>query len=108
MSRLITSLEHEGLVQRAVDPNDRRVVRVRAMPQGKRVLDERRERRTSWSGHREIGVSERTVPAITNTPDKRLQYRETTIQVEVSESLDFRPPKNKDRFRGLDVRRFPV
>jgi DNA-binding MarR family transcriptional regulator len=45
MSRLITSLEHEGLVQRAVDPNDRRVVRVRAMPQGKRVLDEGRQRR---------------------------------------------------------------
>jgi DNA-binding MarR family transcriptional regulator len=45
MSRLITSLEHDGLVQREVDPNDRRVVRVRATPEGKRVLDEGRERR---------------------------------------------------------------
>jgi DNA-binding MarR family transcriptional regulator len=45
ISRLITSLEHEGLVQREVDPTDRRVVRVRATPVGKRVLDEGRERR---------------------------------------------------------------
>jgi DNA-binding MarR family transcriptional regulator len=45
ISRLITSLEHEGLVQREVDPTDRRVVRVRATPEGKRVLDEGRERR---------------------------------------------------------------
>jgi DNA-binding MarR family transcriptional regulator len=45
ISRLITSLEHEGLVQREVDPNDRRVVRVRATSEGKRVLDEGRKRR---------------------------------------------------------------
>jgi DNA-binding MarR family transcriptional regulator len=45
ISRLITALEHEGLVQREVDPNDRRVVRVRATDEGKRVLDEGRERR---------------------------------------------------------------
>src|SRR5947209_2328734 len=37
ISRLITSLEHEGLVRREVDPTDRRVVRVRATPEGKRV-----------------------------------------------------------------------
>jgi len=33
------------LVQREVDPTDRRVVRVHATPEGKRVLDEGRERR---------------------------------------------------------------
>lgn len=45
ISRLITSLEHEGLVQREIDSTDRRVVRVHATPEGKRVLDEGRERR---------------------------------------------------------------
>jgi DNA-binding MarR family transcriptional regulator len=45
ISRLITSLEHEGLVQREVDRNDRRVVRVSATAEGKRVLDEGRARR---------------------------------------------------------------
>jgi DNA-binding MarR family transcriptional regulator len=45
ISRLISSLEHEGLVQRELDPNDRRVVLVRATPEGKRVLEEGRKRR---------------------------------------------------------------
>jgi DNA-binding MarR family transcriptional regulator len=57
MSRLITSLEHEGLVQRAVDPNDRRVVRVRAMPQGKRVLDEGRQRRIHDLGEQLVDLT---------------------------------------------------
>lgn len=45
VSRLITSLEGDGLVRREVDPGDRRVVRVRATPAGERVLEEGRTRR---------------------------------------------------------------
>ena len=58
ISRLVTSLEHEGLVHREVDPTDRRVVRVRATPEGKRVLDEGRERRI-----RDLGEQLRKLPA---------------------------------------------
>ena len=58
ISRLVTSLESEGLVRREVDPADRRVVRVQATPEGKRVLDEGRERRI-----RDLGEQLRLLPA---------------------------------------------
>lgn len=45
ISRLVSSLEHDGLVERATDAGDRRVVRVRATDEGRRVLDEARRRR---------------------------------------------------------------
>jgi DNA-binding MarR family transcriptional regulator len=38
MTKLITSLEGEGLVRRVVDEQDRRVVRVHATPQAARIL----------------------------------------------------------------------
>lgn len=39
VSRLVSELEKEGLVTREPDPNDRRVQRVRATPNGKRILE---------------------------------------------------------------------
>lgn len=47
MSRLVSSLEAEGLVVREGEPGDRRVVRVRATPAGVRVLQEGRGRRVT-------------------------------------------------------------
>lgn len=47
MSRLVAGLEREGLVVREVDPTDRRVVWVRATPEGVRVLEEGRGRRVT-------------------------------------------------------------
>lgn len=47
MSRLVSSLEAEGLVLREGDAADRRVVRVRATPAGVRVLQEGRGRRVT-------------------------------------------------------------
>ena len=47
MSRLVSSLEAEGLVEREGEPGDRRVVRVRATPAGVRVLQEGRGRRVT-------------------------------------------------------------
>jgi DNA-binding MarR family transcriptional regulator len=38
MTKLITSLEREGLVRRVADEKDRRVVRVHATPQAARIL----------------------------------------------------------------------
>ena len=57
VSRLVTSLESEGLVRREIDPADRRIVRVRATPEGRRVLDEGRERRI-----RDLGEQLRVLP----------------------------------------------
>ncbi len=45
ISRLVTSLEHEGLVCREIPSSDRRLVRVQATRQGREVLTEARERR---------------------------------------------------------------
>lgn len=45
MSRLVTELEGEGLVQRSRDPEDGRVRRVEATKEGRRVLLEGKRRR---------------------------------------------------------------
>jgi DNA-binding MarR family transcriptional regulator len=45
MSRLVSSLEAEGLVVRVGDTQDRRVVRVSATPAGVRMLEAGKERR---------------------------------------------------------------
>jgi DNA-binding MarR family transcriptional regulator len=45
ISRLVKELEAEGLVERLPDPDDRRVQRVRATDEGRRLLREGRARR---------------------------------------------------------------
>ena len=45
MTRLIASMEEAGLVERETDAADRRVVRIRATPKGRRLLEEGRDRR---------------------------------------------------------------
>jgi DNA-binding MarR family transcriptional regulator len=45
MSAIVDGLERDGLVKRAADAHDRRVVRVHASAKGKRVLERARERR---------------------------------------------------------------
>lgn len=45
MTRLVSSLEADGLVEREADPGDRRIIRVRATPKGRAVLEESRRRR---------------------------------------------------------------
>ena len=47
ISKLIVELEAQGLVEREVDPADRRIVRVRATPKGTKVLHEGRQRRVA-------------------------------------------------------------
>lgn len=47
ITRLVSTLEGEGLVVRERDPDDRRVVRVRATSRGAQVLKEGRQRRVA-------------------------------------------------------------
>lgn len=47
MSRLVNTLERGGLARRQRDPADRRVVRVSATDEGRRLLAEGRQRRVS-------------------------------------------------------------
>jgi DNA-binding MarR family transcriptional regulator len=47
MTRIVGSLEEEGLVARASDPDDGRVVRLRATAKGERVMWQGRERRVA-------------------------------------------------------------
>lgn len=47
MSRIVTGLERAGLATRAPDPADRRAVRIRATPAGRRVLHRGRARRVA-------------------------------------------------------------
>ena len=47
MTRIVRSLEEAGLVARASDPDDGRVVRLRATAKGERVMWQGRERRVA-------------------------------------------------------------
>jgi DNA-binding MarR family transcriptional regulator len=47
ISRLVKELEAEQLVEREQDPQDRRVLRVRATPKGRRLLEAGRKRRVA-------------------------------------------------------------
>jgi DNA-binding MarR family transcriptional regulator len=61
MSRLVQELERRGLVERAGDPRDRRVRRIRATPKGRRVLEQGRRRRVARLAEdvARLGVAER-------------------------------------------------
>jgi DNA-binding MarR family transcriptional regulator len=45
ITRLVVAMEQEGLLKREPDPEDRRVVWIRATPKGARLLTEGRKRR---------------------------------------------------------------
>jgi DNA-binding MarR family transcriptional regulator len=52
MTRIVHGLEQDGLVRRASDQRDGRVVRVRATAKGKRILQRARRRRIEALGER--------------------------------------------------------
>jgi DNA-binding MarR family transcriptional regulator len=45
MTRLVAAMAEGGLIEREPDETDRRVVRIRATPKGRRILEEGRDRR---------------------------------------------------------------
>lgn len=57
ITKVVGRLEHEGLVAKEADPDDRRVSRVRTTSEGERLLDETRARRTAWLAERLAGVT---------------------------------------------------
>ncbi|HET6834320.1 MAG TPA: MarR family transcriptional regulator [Acidimicrobiales bacterium] len=48
ITKVIARLEEEGLVDRTVDPSDRRITRVSATPEGRRRLEHSRARRNAF------------------------------------------------------------
>jgi DNA-binding MarR family transcriptional regulator len=58
MSKIVTGLEEEGLVERRPDPSDGRVVLIRATPKGNRLLQRARKRRIAHLADRLEGLDE--------------------------------------------------
>jgi DNA-binding MarR family transcriptional regulator len=57
MTRIVAGLEEQGLVQREVDPADRRISRVRMTPQARKLLERNRSRKTAYLASRLRGLS---------------------------------------------------
>jgi DNA-binding MarR family transcriptional regulator len=57
MTRIVAGLEEQGLVQREVDPADRRISRVRMTPQARKLLERNRSRKTAYLASRMRGLS---------------------------------------------------
>ncbi len=83
MTRLIDGLQVDGLIRRFPDPHDRRVVRARVLPKGRRLLLAARDRRVAPLAQRLgtleandlkiVGEAATILTTIVNNPD-----RETT------------------------------
>jgi len=52
MTTIVARLEAAGLVSRDVDPEDRRIVRVQATAEGRRLLERSRSRKTAYLARR--------------------------------------------------------
>jgi len=52
MTRIVAGLEEQGLVQREVDPADRRISRVRMTSQARKLLERNRSRKTAYLASR--------------------------------------------------------
>ncbi|HVM08333.1 MAG TPA: MarR family transcriptional regulator [Acidimicrobiales bacterium] len=48
VTKVVTQLDERGLIQRTIDPDDRRVTRVSVSPAGAALLAADRKRRTEW------------------------------------------------------------
>jgi DNA-binding MarR family transcriptional regulator len=61
ITKAVTKLEADGLLERSPDPTDRRVAHVRVTPAGVALLDESRRRKTAWltARIRELPADER-------------------------------------------------
>lgn len=52
MTRIVAALEEQGLISRAVDPRDRRVTRVEATAEGRRFVQDSRQRKDAYLAER--------------------------------------------------------
>ena len=76
MTRIVARLEEGGLVERQVDANDRRIVRVRVTAVGKRLLTQTRTKRDEFLAQRvarlteeERELLERVIPVLEKLQD---------------------------------------
>ena len=71
MTRIVAALADQGLIERVADETDRRVARVNVTPDGRKLLDRSRSRKTAYLAARlralsddERAVVERALPYI--------------------------------------------
>jgi DNA-binding MarR family transcriptional regulator len=57
MTRIVAGLEEQSLVQREVDPADRRISRVRMTSQARKLLERNRSRKTAYLASRMRGLN---------------------------------------------------
>lgn len=57
VTKVVSKLEAAGLIDRVVDPADRRVCRVALSAAGRKQVDENRSRRTAWLADRVAELS---------------------------------------------------
>lgn len=85
MTRIVTGLEQDGLVQRIGDPRDRRLTRIQATAKGKKVLAAGRARRV-----------EKLAAAVRQLPGSKLAELQRGVQLlgEVVYSMRERQNRN--------------
>lgn len=81
MTRLVAAMEDAGLIQRATDQADRRIVRISATTKGKRILEAGRDRRIAVIAESlaglpdgdvaEIAAALEAIERVAGTPNKR-------------------------------------
>jgi DNA-binding MarR family transcriptional regulator len=57
MTRIVSALEEQGLVERNADPTDRRISRLHISGSGRRLLEKNRSRKTAYLASRMRGLS---------------------------------------------------
>ena len=58
VTNIVAKLQHQGLAERVVDPDDRRVARVSVTRAGDALLAESRARKTEWLASRLAGIAD--------------------------------------------------
>ncbi len=58
VTKIVAKLQHQGLAERVVDPDDRRIARVSVTRAGDALLAESRERKTEWLASRLAGLGD--------------------------------------------------
>jgi len=64
MSRIVSGLEHSRLAERMTDARDARRVRIRATPNGERLLHEGRRRRIEYLARHLDGLSRKELATL--------------------------------------------
>ena len=69
ITKVISLLHEKGLVDKIVDPNDRRFVRVQVTPEGAALIERNRARKTAWLARQLQGLSRDELERLTAAAD---------------------------------------